>query len=137
MLGAAQTLDSAGARPGAEEMDLAGRWRDLARKRGYADPSPWRGRALGPAYRQGRLEPGAALATEQVFLAGQKAMVALVPEPGRNLSIRIAGPDKDICDRVAAPPRASCAWLPLFTTRVKISIANRGQVAASYYLVSN
>jgi hypothetical protein len=137
MLGAAQNLDALGARPDADQPDLAGRWRDLAKRRGFKDRSPWRGRALGPAYRQGKLLPGAALATEQVFLAGQKAMVALVPEPGRSLSIRIAGPDKEICERVAAPPRATCAWLPLFTTRVKISIANRGQAAADYYLVSN
>jgi hypothetical protein len=119
-------------------VDLAARWRALARAKGVRDPAaPFRGRALGPAYRSGKLEAGTELATEQVFLAGQKAVVALVPQPGRLLSIRVAAPDKPICTLAAQAPRATCAWLPLFTTRVRISVANRGAVSASYYLVSN
>ena len=137
MLDAARRLDAVGAHPGEEETDLAARWRRLAARKGVRDAAPYRGRALGPAYRRGRLAAGAALDTEQVFLAGQKAVVALVPEPGRTLSIRVAEPGKPICERTAAPPRASCAWLPLFTSRVEIRIANPGPAPASYYLVSN
>jgi hypothetical protein len=138
LLEAARLLESNGARPEAGEPDLASRWRAQALARGVRDSeAPLRGRALGPAYRRGRLDPGAALATDQVFLAGQKAMVALVPEPGRALSIRVAAPDQPICDLPAQPPRATCAWLPLFTSRVTIRIANRSPAPASYYLVSN
>ncbi|MDB5720340.1 MAG: hypothetical protein JWP15_958 [Alphaproteobacteria bacterium] len=136
MLDAAGRLDASGAR--AEEGDLAMHWRDLARSRGIRDRvPPLRGRALGPAYRRGTLDAGAELATEQVFLAGQKAVVALVPQPGRNLSILVASPDKPICARDAQPPRATCSWLPLFTSRVRISVSNRGANPATYYLVSN
>lgn len=138
LLAAARRLDAAGAHAVEGEGDLAARWRQLARSRGVvAKDPPYRGRALGPAYRHGRLHPGGALATDQVFLAGQKAVVALVPEPGRKLSIRVAAPDKPICDLAVQPPRATCAWIPLFTTRVTISIANRGAAPASYFLVSN
>ena len=137
MLDAARRLDAVGARPGEREVDLAARWRSLAERKGVRDAAPYRGRALGPAYRRGRLAAGAALATEQVFLAGQKAIVALVPERGRTLSMRVAEPGKPICERAAAPPRARCAWLPLFTSRVEIEIANPGTAPASYYLVSN
>jgi hypothetical protein len=138
LLESARQLESFGAHAAEGEEDLAVHWRALARTRGVKDSSPpLRGRALGPAYRRGRLGPGAALATEQVFLAGQKAIVALVPEPGRRLSMRVAAPDKAICDLAAQAPRVACAWLPLFTTRVKINIANQGTSPASYYLVSN
>ncbi|UZK67485.1 hypothetical protein [Sphingomonas sp. M1-B02] len=139
MLDAARTLEALGARPDSEGADLAKHWRALAQAQGVRDKAPpFRGRALGPAYRQGVLAPGASLATEQVFLAGQKAVVALVPEPARALNIRIQSRDrKNICERAAAAPRVSCAWLPLFTSRVEIRVVNQGPSSARYYLVSN
>jgi hypothetical protein len=138
LLASAHQLDAAGARPVAGEVDMAGRWRTLAEARGIKDEAvPYRGRALGPAYRRGRLDPGAALATDQLFLAGQKAVVSLVPEPGRKLSMQVAEPERSICEVAAQAPRAACAWLPLFTTRVKIRVVNRSLAPATYYLVSN
>jgi hypothetical protein len=138
LLDSALQLEAIGARAAPGEADLAARWRALARGRGVKEnPPPLRGRALGPAYRRGRLDPGGALATEQVFLAGQKAVVSLVPEPGRRLSMQVAAPDKPICDLSAQAPRAACAWLPLFTARVRIRVTNPGGAPASYYLVSN
>ena len=44
---------------------------------------------MGPAFSEGILPAGGALSTEQVFLAGQKAVVALVPQPARQLGLRI------------------------------------------------
>ena len=137
MLEAARALDALGARAGPEEEDLAVRWRALARERGLADEQPLRGRALGPAYKKGVLAPGAALATEQVFLAGQGAEVALVPGAGGALSMKVTARGKPICERAAEPPRATCSWLPIFTERVGISVENRGSRPAAYYLVSN
>jgi hypothetical protein len=138
MLAAARGLEALGARPAGREDDVAAHWRARARALGIRDREPpVRGRALGPAYRRGVLAPGATLSTQQVFLAGQKAEVALVPEPGRTLAFRIAGRDEQICERTATAPRAACSWLPVFTNRVEIRISNPSARPARYYLVSN
>lgn len=139
MIEAARMLEALGARAGDKQLDLPARWRKLALARGVRDKAPpYRGRALGPAYRQGVLAAGESLVTEQIFLAGQKAVVALVPQPLRALGIRIESRDrKSICDRNAATPRVSCSWLPLFTSRVQVRVHNQGKQPARYYLVSN
>ena len=138
MLAAARSLEALGARAEGTDDDLAARWRAKAKARGVVDKQqPNRGRALGPAYRRGVLAPGQTLATQQVFLAGQKAEVALVPEPGRTLAIRIAAPDQQICERATSAPRTVCSWLPVFTHRVEIRVANASARPAAYYLVSN
>ena len=139
MLQAAVALQALGARPATGEVDLVTHWLAEARRRGakVQASAPYRGRALGPAYRRGVLGAGETLVTEQVFLAGQTAQVALVPEAARSLAIRIIAPDhKNLCERVAAP-RAACDWLPMFTSRVRIDIVNRGNQSARYFLVSN
>ncbi|MDB5707844.1 MAG: hypothetical protein JWN66_4960 [Sphingomonas bacterium] len=134
---AAGTLDALGARPAEAGTDVIKRWRELAAARGVVLPI-LRGRALGPAYRQGVLDSRATLTTEQVFLAGQKAEVALVPESGRTLDFRIVASDNNnICDRPAAAPRAVCTWLPVFTRRVAIRITNPADKPVRYFLVSN
>jgi hypothetical protein len=134
---AAGTLDALGARPVEQGTDVIKRWRDLAAAQGVTLPI-LRGRALGPAYRQGVLDPRATLTTEQVFLAGQKAEVALVPEFGRTLDFRIVASDNNnICDRPAAAPRTVCTWLPVFTRRVAIRVANPADTPVRYFLVSN
>lgn len=138
MLAAARSLEALGAKPREGEADLAAYWRAAAKARGVKDKAPpVRGRVLGPAYSRGVLQPGAALSTEQVFLAGQKAEVALVPQAGRDLTIRIAARDKPICERPPAAPRVTCSWIPLFTNRVEIRVTNQSRHPARYYLVSN
>jgi len=138
MLAAARSLEALGAKPRDGEADLAEHWRGLALARGIADKTPpVRGRALGPGYSRGTLPAGAALSTEQVFLAGQKAEIALVPQVGRNLAIRISARDKVICERARAAPRVTCSWLPVFTNRVAIRVANQSREPARFYLVSN
>ncbi len=134
---AARILDVLGARPIQGEEDAAARWHGIARAGGITTPR-FRGRALGPAYRRGMLAPRAALSTEQVFLGGKKAIVSVVPESGRTLAIRITEPDRpSICDRNVAAPRGECSWLPVFTRRVEIRVANPDDRPARYFLVSN
>ena len=139
LLAAAEALDALGARPAVAGPGLSEHWRGLARRRGVtARTPPLRGRALGPAYRTGVLAPGTEVSTEQVFLAGHKAVVVLVPQAAGALDLRIVGDDRtDVCARTAQPPRATCSWLPVFTTRVDIRVANRSANPARYYLVSN
>ena len=95
------------------------------------------GRALGPAYRQGVLAPRATLATEQIFLAGKKAMVSVVPEAGRTLAMSVTAPGEAICAQDVASPRGVCSWLPVFTRRVEIRLVNSGDRPSHYYLISN
>lgn len=138
MLAAARSLEALGARPSIDTSDLAAHLRLQAAARGVRDElPPVRGRALGPAYSRGVLQPGAKLSTDQVFLAGQKAEVALVPQPGHGLTIRVSGRDGQICEHAAQAPKAICAWLPVFTQRVTIDVVNPGRLPARYYLVSN
>jgi hypothetical protein len=134
---AARALELLGARPVEEGEDLATRWRGIARTLGV-EGQVYRGRALGPAYRRGTLGPRAALVTEQVFLAGQKAVVAVAPQPGRTLEMQISESERSrICARSIAGPRGSCSWLPVFTRRVTIRVVNPGDQPVGYYLVSN
>ncbi|HEX8300798.1 hypothetical protein [Sphingomonas sp.] len=140
MLAAAGVLQSRGAKPAAGEADISVQWQTQARRRGakFRPAAPYRGRAMGPAYRRGVLAAGESLSTEQVFLAGQKASVTLVPQPSRHLTIRILTPDrKNLCELTATAPRAACNWLPMFTTRVRIQVTNGSKQPAHYFLVSN
>jgi hypothetical protein len=139
LLAAADALDAAGAKPVVGTEAMSDHWRALARRLGVRVRTiPYRGRALGPAYRSGSIAAGDVLRTEQVFLAGHKAVVALVPQSSRALDLRIIGDDQaSLCARAAEPPRATCAWLPIFTTRVEIRVTNRGPVTTRYFLVSN
>jgi hypothetical protein len=138
MAEAARTLDLLGAKPAEGEENAASRWRDLARAGGVSDATEtYRGRALGPAYRQGVLAPRATLATEQIFLAGKKAMVSVVPEAGRTLAMRVTAPGEAICAQDVAAPRGVCSWLPVFTRRVEIRLVNQSDRPSHYYLVSN
>ena len=138
MAEAARMLDLLGAKPIEGEENAASRWRDLAKAGGVKDSSePYRGRALGPAYRQGILAPRATLATEQIFLAGKKAMVSVVPETGRTLAMSVTTPGQAICAQDVAAPRGVCSWLPVFTRRVEIRLVNQGNLPSHYYLVSN
>jgi hypothetical protein len=134
MLAAADRLERLGARG-----EVAADWRARALAAGAKSRgSPWRGRATGPAYRRGELPGGGRLATEQVFMAGETALVAVVPVGAQPLHVSITGPDgAAVCEQRVTPPRAACRWLPVFTKRFRISIANPGPTPARYYLVSN
>ncbi|WP_145960871.1 hypothetical protein [Sphingosinithalassobacter portus] len=135
---AALALERLGARAEADGPDLATRWRAAALAAGATLPPPFRGRALGPAYSRGAIDPRGVFVTEQVFLAGQPAEVAIVPQAERQLRIVVTDQDDNIlCERVAAAPRAMCRWLPLFTRRVTIRVHNPRTYAVNYYLVTN
>lgn len=139
LFAAARRLDRLAAHPLAGQDDLAARWRRHGDMLGARDgTSPMRGRALGPAYRGGLLAAGARLDIDQIFLGGETAMVVVVPQKGLALQIRIADPDRaQICDQAVQSPKTACRWLPVFTTRFRISVTNPTTTPARYYLVSN
>lgn len=135
---ASRALAIEGARPAGEaQADLAARWNGLAGGTDRTLPL-YRGRALGPAYRDARLRPGAELALEQIFLGGHKAEVALVPVSGGELilEIRQAG-EKAICQASADPPPAKCSWIPLYTARHELKVRNAGRRDAAFLVVTN
>lgn len=115
--------------------DPLGQWRST--HRAPAD-IPWRGRALGPAYRRAVVQPGESLVIQQIFLAGQRAQIAAqVSGSGDRgaVAMAISNPRAEpVCTRQVAP-RASCSWLPIFTERFAIALQNKGVQAASVYLV--
>ena len=135
---ASRLLAVAGARPAeAGEPDLALHWADVAAERGTKANLVWRDRALGPAYRRGRVAPHASVSLDQLFLAGRKAEIALMPVGGRGRLVLDVTDDKGglICRQKTSDPPAKCAWLPVYTTRHAIRVRNEGAVPADYYLV--
>jgi hypothetical protein len=131
-------LAASGATP-AEGDDLAVLWsREGARIAGRPLPQqpPFRGRALGAAYRKAMVEPGVPLVIEQIFLAGKKARVSLVPGGNTALGLVVAQQGEPaVCTREVAAAPADCIWLPVWTTRYRIEVRNRGRSAAPVYLV--
>lgn len=116
------------AQPDSEDGAL-GDWRRIAGSEGAV---PDRGRILGPAYRRGWIDPGQQLRVEQLFLSGQTATVALAATPDQPVRLAVTGPNAP----VACPDDArNCKWLPLFTQRYAITIANTGTQRARFYLV--
>jgi hypothetical protein len=139
LVAAASRLDRLAAHPLGGGEDLAARWRTQGAALGVKDETPpMRGRALGPAYRSGQLAAGAHIDLDQIFLGGEAAVVVVVPQAGRSLHVRISDADQmPICGQAVEPPKAACRWLPVFTTRFRISLTNPAATAARYYLVSN
>lgn len=131
-------LDASGA-ASADGEDIALAWRkegeDIA-GRPFARPPPLRGRALGAAYRAAVIEPGRDLVLEQIFLAGKKAKVSVVPSGLADIRFSIAEQDGNaVCSRDVGGSPATCTWLPVWTTRYRIEVRNEGRSAASIHVV--
>lgn len=116
---------------GAPEDPLAG-WRAEQQATGG---TPWRGRALGPAYRRARVGPGEKLRIEQVFLAGERARIAAQASGGSDVALAINNPRSEAVCQQQLAPRGNCNWLPIYTERFSIELENRGSLPASVYIV--
>lgn len=126
---ALRRIDAIGGRPlegGASELS---QWRQVA-----SEVPPMRGRSLGAGYRSGDLSPGRSEQLEQVFLSGKRASVALSAPGSARLTLEVQDRrDEAVCDKEGNP--AHCQWVPVFTDRYRIRIANTGATAVRYYLV--
>ena len=124
-------LDALGAAPMDEAQDdLLAQWRVAVPE---LDP-PMRGRALGPAYRKGQVIGQGKDTIDQLFLSGKKASVALEGPGGTRPELAIF----DAQNRPVCGPKDKdrrCQWIPVFTQRYRIEIANPGAAALRYYLV--
>jgi hypothetical protein len=130
-----QELSALGAHPAEGQEDLAALWTAQADATGATPAIPYRGRALGPAYRRGSLAAGARVTLRQLFLAGQRARISVAPSAAAKLSIRVQGADgATLCAKPVGAGQVDCVWLPLFTDRYAIVIENDGPAAAGFYL---
>jgi hypothetical protein len=126
---ALRRIDALGGTP------LDGNSPELAQWRQAANQTPpMRGRPLGPGYRSGQVPPGSSEQIEQVFLSGKRASVAL-SIPGRgHLTLHVQnGRDEPVCGKEGNA--SHCQWVPIFTDRYRIRIANPGRTAVRYFLV--
>lgn len=95
----------------------------------------YRGRALGPAYRRARIAPGERMQIEQIFYAGERAEIAAQSSGGQPVALEIRNPRTGKVCAAELSPKASCAWLPLFTERFSIELVNQSRDQASVYIV--
>lgn len=96
---------------------------------------PVRGRALGPAFSRGVLQPGKTMATEQLFLSGKAVTVTVGVGQRRDVRLRIMNAQsRTVCEQEPAHAR-DCKFTPLFTQRYRIELHNIGTGDARYFLV--
>jgi hypothetical protein len=139
LLKAANTLDRLGAHPGEGTADLVAMWRtDAARLGESAEQIPYRGRTLGPAYRQYQIASGANLSTRQSFNAGQKAEISLVSISGARIELKVRDEDGSVVCALAITSRnGACVWTPGWTAPYAIDVTNPTGQAAPIYLITN
>ena len=137
MVSAASALFREGARPLDDSPDVAIRWQSFGRSGGgksRAALAPYRDRALGAGYRMVALPAGATTQFDQIFLAGQRARVAVVPITKSVFGLSVRDDQRQpVCVGGANAPR--CDWIPNFTTRYEIRLSNPGKVKSDYYVV--
>lgn len=124
-------LERLAVRPeGVSEAEMLAAWQARAPR----DSPPLRGSALGPAFRRGLLKPGGQMQIAQTFLAGQRAHLAIEIRDGGPFRVDVMdSEEKSVCSRTGK--RARCTWLPLFTERHSIRLANRSERDLTYFLV--
>ncbi len=125
---AADTLAAEGAEPLPGSRDLARLW---SRPGGEL---PYRDRALGPGYRVMRLAGGETARLQQTFLAGRQARVLAFSPEAATFSLTVQD-DDGARPCAGGPTRAECAWLPVYTARITISLANHAQRAGDFLLL--
>jgi hypothetical protein len=126
---ALRRIDALGGRPLDGTSPELNQWRRAA-----AQNPPTRGRPLGPGFRSGELRPGSSEQLEQVFLSGKRASVALTAPNNARLTLEVQDRrEAAVCGRAGNP--SHCQWVPVFTDRYRIRIANPGKTAVKYFLV--
>lgn len=131
LVDSARALLASGAAPQSGTPDLARRW--LGESRGNT-ASAYRDRPLGPGYRTIDLARGESARFDQIFLAGQRARVAVVPLGRARYTMKIVDDaQQNVC--AASSARAPCDWVPSFTTRFSIEVRNAGAARANFVVV--
>ena len=124
---AARTIESAGAFPATDLDNLARHWKVKA-----GTEAAYRDRTLGPAYKVLSLGAGKSARFEQIFLAGQRARITVVPRQGTQFQLSVTDDDGK---RQCTVARAPCDWTPIWTSRYRIELSNPSRAPALYYVV--
>lgn len=133
MARAVAIIDRIGARPlEGESSDPVTLWRANA---SLQDKPPMRGRPLGPGYRSGRIRGGGTESFAQLFLSGTGASIAVSAPNGGRVAMRVIDPQAKTVCKGEANRGGTCRWVPLFTQRYTIEVANLGNEDVRYFLV--
>ncbi|MDE2595238.1 MAG: hypothetical protein KGL44_00020 [Sphingomonadales bacterium] len=124
-------IDRLGAHPLDGADDAVSPWRTVA----LQDMPPLRGRPLGPGYRSGRIPAGGTESISQLFLSGTGASIALSAPNGGRVAMRVIDPQAKTVCKGEANHGGTCRWVPLFTQRYTIEVANLGAEDVRYFLV--
>jgi len=98
-------------------------------------PTPFRGRLLGPAYVRGELAPGEVWRSAQTFKSGEASTLSVSHKglgPVR-MTVSDAKARKVCAERRMKSP--ACRFTPMFTQRYEIELTNEGDENAVYFLV--
>ena len=125
---AAAVLAAEGARPLDGATDFAASWSQPGSQR------PYRDRALGPGYRVMRLASGETAQLQQTFLAGRQARVLAFSRAAADFSLTVKD-DEGTRPCEGGLTRAECNWLPVYTARITISLANRAERPGDFLLL--
>ena len=120
--------------------DLADVWLRRAHDLGVAPRTEvaFRGRTLGPGYRQGHINAHGHFRTHQSFNAGQRAEIVLVPIDEAPLSLDVVDDEgSPICSVAPSTRNLGCRWVPSFTGTSDIDVNNDNDRDVSFYIVLN
>ena len=120
--------------------DLADAWLRRAHDLGVAPrvEVTFRGRTLGPGYRQGHIGAHGHFRTHQSFNAGQRAEIVLVPIDEAPLSLDVVDDEgAAICSVAPSTRNLGCRWVPSFTGTSDINVNNDNDRDVSFYIVLN
>lgn len=120
--------------------DLAKVWMRRARELGVTprEEVAFRGRTLGPGYRQGHIGAHGHFQTHQSFNAGQRAEIVLVPIDEAPLSLDVVDDEgAPICSVAPSTRNLGCRWVPSFTGTSDINVNNDNDRDVSFYIVLN
>lgn len=131
MARAVALVDRLGARPLDGADDPVAGWRAAV----VQEVPVLRGRPLGPGYRSGRIPAGRSESFPQLFLSGTGASITLSAPNGGRVAMRVIDPQSKTVCKGEANRGGTCRWVPLFTQRYTIEVANLGAEDVRYFLV--
>lgn len=126
------TLKASGLSPHDQQTDdIVDKWSQAV----GMDPTPFRGRLLGPAYVRGELAPGETWKSAQTFKSGEPSTLAVSHRGAGPVRITVSDQRARTVCRPGSKPSPECRFTPMYTQRYDIELFNEGTGRAVYFLV--